>query len=141
MIDKDNFVKYQCASIRSKLLLLGLALTVGLLSGCATTTGASQGDPYERMNRKVFNFNQKLDRWFLRPVAKAYDAILPDVVSKGVSNFFANLDDISTLMNDLLQFKRCPMPGGLVSIPRRVCLVCLMWGLPLGSKNIMKILV
>lgn len=101
-------MKYQQASSKASALMVGLIFSFSLLTGCATTTTVSitnPEDPYENMNRKVFNFNKKLDKWILRPIAKAYDTMLPDVVLKGVSNFFGNVDDVSTLMNDILQFK------------------------------------
>lgn len=64
---------------------------------------ASEEDPYESFNRKVFAFNEFLDRWFLKPVAKGYRYVTPDAVDKGVSNVFDNLGEIRNLLNAGLQ--------------------------------------
>jgi len=62
-------------------------------------------DPLESTNRKIYKFNDALDRAVLKPVAKGYRFVLPDLVEKGVSNFFSNIDDINVIINDLLQGK------------------------------------
>lgn len=62
-------------------------------------------DPWESWNRKVFAFNDTADRWVLKPVAKGYQWVTPDAVETGVSNVFANIFEITTIVNDLLQFK------------------------------------
>jgi len=53
----------------------------------------------------MYNFNDELDKKILQPVARGYEAILPAPVNKGITNFFSNLDDVTVLINDLLQFK------------------------------------
>jgi phospholipid-binding lipoprotein MlaA len=89
--------------IRKKLLWSCLwALSLG---GCATVEGPRDPqDPWEGFNRSMYSFNTKLDK-ALKPVAKGYRAITPDPVETGITNFFANLEEIQTLVNDLLQFK------------------------------------
>lgn len=62
-------------------------------------------DPWESWNRKVFAFNDTADRWVLKPVARGYQWITPDAVETGVSNVFSNIFEITTIFNDLLQFK------------------------------------
>lgn len=62
-------------------------------------------DPWEPMNRKIYAFNDVADQYFLSPVAKSYQWVTPDVVEQGVGNVFANLLEINTILNDLLQFK------------------------------------
>ena len=62
-------------------------------------------DPYENWNRKVFAFNDAIDRWFLRPVAKGYRTVTPDLVDRGITNFFNNLTEIRNFTNSLLQLK------------------------------------
>ncbi len=86
------------------LLLVALSLTVG---GCATTSVNEPDipDPWEKYNRKVFRFNKALDDAILKPVAKGYQAVTPDFVEKGVTNVFANLFDLSSSFNNLLQGK------------------------------------
>ncbi|MBB5320668.1 MlaA family lipoprotein [Marinobacter oulmenensis] len=65
----------------------------------------SAEDPYEGWNRKVFAFNDGVDRWALRPAAKAYRTVTPDLVDRGVTNFFSNLGEVSNFANSLLQGK------------------------------------
>lgn len=62
-------------------------------------------DPYEKFNRHVFAFNMALDKHVFRPIAHGYDVIIPVPIRKGISNFFANLDMLNTIPNDLLQGK------------------------------------
>lgn len=62
-------------------------------------------DPYEKFNRHVFAFNMALDKHVFRPIAHGYDVIMPVPIRKGISNFFANLDMLNTIPNDLLQGK------------------------------------
>jgi len=62
-------------------------------------------DPWEGFNRKVYAFNSTLDRWFLKPVAKGYDFLLPDFVQAGVGNFFSNIGEVGNIGNDILQWK------------------------------------
>ncbi len=66
---------------------------------------ANEKDPWEGFNRGVFKFNDTLDRYVLRPVAKGYDRVLPDPVQDGIGNFFSNLGDLVTVFNGLLQGK------------------------------------
>ncbi|WP_299199775.1 VacJ family lipoprotein [uncultured Amphritea sp.] len=62
-------------------------------------------DPWEGFNRAMFSFNDTLDRYALKPVAQGYQAITPDIIETGVSNFFGNLSDIGSMLNNLLQLK------------------------------------
>ncbi len=62
-------------------------------------------DPWERTNRAIFRFNDTVDRWTLKPLAKGYQAVTPDIVEDGVHNFFRNIGETSNLANNLLQFK------------------------------------
>jgi phospholipid-binding lipoprotein MlaA len=86
-----------------------LALTV---SGCATTpqnpqqaavAGEEFHDPFEDTNRKIFDFNQVVDRHVLVPVAKAYRASLPQPVRNSLRDFLINLQEPLTFANDTLQ--------------------------------------
>ena len=63
-------------------------------------------DPWEGFNEKMFNFNREvLDRYFLKPVATAWDFLLPDLVQKSVQNFFDNLAVVRRVVNNALQGK------------------------------------
>lgn len=89
--------------------MLPLTLTVAaVLSGCAgqsVDTEPQPEDPWEGFNRKVFAFNDVLDRYALRPVASGYHTITPEPVEDSVGHFFANLGEVRTVLNSLLQGK------------------------------------
>ena len=89
------------------LALLALATALG---GCTTIRDARGGpgqrlDPWESWNRKVFNFNDSVDRAVLKPVATAYTNVVPQPVRRGVGNFFANFADAWSAINNILQGK------------------------------------
>ncbi len=62
-------------------------------------------DPLEGYNRAMFSFNESLDQHLLKPVAEGYRDLMPDLVERGVSNFFSNLREPFNIINNLLQFK------------------------------------
>ena len=72
------------------------------LFGCATHQNI---DPLEGMNRSIYGFNETVDNAVLKPVAKGYKTVTPDLAEKGINNFFNNIKDVITVINDLLQFK------------------------------------
>ena len=79
-----------------------------LASGCATVTGAgapTPEDPWESFNRKVYAFNDTVDEAVMKPVAKAYKAVLPQLVRTGISNVLGNIGDLWSAANHLLQGK------------------------------------
>jgi phospholipid-binding lipoprotein MlaA len=81
----------------------GLTLiAAALLAGCAN---APAEDPFEGYNRAMFSFNEKLDAFVAKPVAKAYVAVTPAPVRTWVGNFFGNLNDPWIGFNNLLQGK------------------------------------
>ena len=61
-------------------------------------------DPFEDLNRVAFEFNEKLDENFLKPIAKTYSRF-PPKIKLGVTNFFNNLEDVETSLNQFLQGK------------------------------------
>jgi len=83
------------------------ALATLLLAGCATLPSgkADPRDPWEKLNRSTFAFNDALDKGIGKPAAKAYVKVTPRFLRTGVSNFFNNLDNINTVVNDILQGK------------------------------------
>ena len=97
-MERNHFI----LNVKSILLIFLLAIT-----GCATTSNLSgdfnPDDPYEKSNRKVFEFNNKIDKLFLRPVTDFYDKATPEFAQTSITNFFANLDDIRISINNLLQ--------------------------------------
>jgi len=60
-------------------------------------------DPWESVNRKVFVFNDTLDRWVLKPVAKGYKFVTPNFAQVGVTNFITNIYEFNSFYNSLLQ--------------------------------------
>lgn len=89
-----------------KTILFASAL---LLGGCASTNPQADGegstDPLEGYNRAMFSFNDGVDRAVLKPVATAYQDVTPSFVQTGVSNFFGNIGDVWTMINNFLQGK------------------------------------
>ena len=92
--------KFKSALLR--LGLLGLAL---LMTACASGPAANRRDPLEPFNRGVFQFNDSLDRAVIKPVATAYRDVLPSPIRTGVGNFFNNLQDAWSFVNNALQLK------------------------------------
>lgn len=86
--------------LRNTVLALAAA---GLISGCATGPDRKPGDPFEPMNRAVFNFNDGVDRYVAVPVARGYQKVTPKPLRTAVSNFFSNLGDLTNAANALLQ--------------------------------------
>ena len=84
---------------------LAVFLLAALLAGCATTGERDPKDPWEGFNRKSFAFNEKLDEAVLKPAAKGYVKVVPAFAREGVNNFFDNLEDVGTGLNNFLQGK------------------------------------
>jgi len=76
---------------------------------CSTTpvkeTTVQKDNAFEGFNRSIHAFNESVDSAILKPLAKGYMSVAPEVVEKGVTNFFSNIEDIGVTVNDLLQFK------------------------------------
>ena len=62
-------------------------------------------DPYEKMNRSIYEFNENLDKTLLEPVADSYDFVIPELFQTGVQNFFNNANYPVTIVNQALQGK------------------------------------
>ena len=79
-----------------------------VLVGCASIPAGvepSPQDPWESFNRSVFEFNEGLDAYLLKPVVAGYRFILPEFVREGIYNFFSNYNDIYNVAYNLLQGK------------------------------------
>ena len=81
------------------------ALLLALLQGCATAPGGNPADPFESFNRSVFSFNDKVDMAVIKPVALAYRDVTPTPIRTGVTNFFGNVSDAWSTVNNVLQAK------------------------------------
>ena len=86
-------------------------------AGSVLVRPAKEPDPWIGINRGIWAFNDGLDRIILRPVARGYRAIMPDLVEEGISNFFDNLEVPGTAINQILQGK----PGQMISDAGRFC--------------------
>ncbi len=127
-----RFVFTRTPRIAAGLLLM---LVTVATTGCATTSQAGKDpdtaprvrnpDPFEPMNRGIFGFNQVLDRYALRPVARAYHEYTPHLVQIGVGNFFENLSLPTTILHQFLQGKP---KQGTQDIGRFVLNTTLGWG-------------
>lgn len=91
-----------------------LVLAASLLAGGCATTGTPAptaaaarhpADPFEAFNRKVFAFNDAIDRAVLEPVARAYRDTVPQLVRSGISNVLGNIGDVWSAANQFLQGK------------------------------------
>lgn len=83
-------------------------LFLSALAGCASTPNnetQAKDDSWEGWNRGTQSFNDTLDDNILKPVAKGYNTITPEPVDQGITNFFSNINDIGTTINDFLQLK------------------------------------
>jgi phospholipid-binding lipoprotein MlaA len=82
-----------------------VALAALLPCACATTGANDPRDPWEGLNRATFGFNDAADRAILKPLAEGYTAVVPTFARTGVNNFFDNIADIGTGLNNVLQGK------------------------------------
>lgn len=106
LIQNKNNSEIKGKSMRKQKLITQLTgfILFGMLAGCATSAKDTR-DPMENWNRGVQTFNDNLDDYVMKPVAKGYQWVTPSFVDRGVTNFFSNIDDIGVTINDLLQFK------------------------------------
>ena len=84
---------------------LGAVGAVVALAGCATVQAPSRDDPFEPWNRAMYEVHQVVDGKLIKPAVQAYVDVTPKPVQRGISNFFGNLDDVVSVVNDFLQWK------------------------------------
>lgn len=77
--------------------------------------GTEEYDPWESVNVKIFEFNRQLDRWAIKPVAQAYNFVVPNVFQIGISNIFYHIRLPQRLLNNLFQGK---MRGAGIEVGR-----------------------
>ena len=88
---------------------IALVLSTVLLSSCASAPpGPSDAqddtnDPYENVNRVIFDANMSIDKYFFEPVAEGYRWVLPTPIRTGISNVLRNLRSPVIMANDLLE--------------------------------------
>ena len=88
---------------RLRSALVCAVLGLGVLGGCAST--GDPRDPLEPLNRGIYTFNDGVDTMFIKPAAEVYQGVVPGLVRTGVSNVFANINDVIVALNNLLQGK------------------------------------
>jgi phospholipid-binding lipoprotein MlaA len=91
--------------MQSTIRVSALSLALLALFGCASLPNAKRDprDPFERMNRSIYKFNDAVDKAVARPIAHTYRRVTPQFVQTGISNFTSNLDYSIVIVNDLLQ--------------------------------------
>lgn len=96
------------------LAALGACSTVPPAGGASApaaedaAVGTHKSDPWERLNRRVYGFNEAVDAAVLKPVARGYQAVVPEFLRTGIDNMFGNLGDVWSTVNLLLQAKPKP---------------------------------
>jgi len=85
------------------------AIAALFLGACATTGANDPRDPWEGLNRGIWDFNEAADKAIVKPIAKGYVEYVPSFIRAGVTNFFGNLDDVASGLNCFLQGK--PVAG------------------------------
>jgi phospholipid-binding lipoprotein MlaA len=107
--NSDSIFSNTVIRMTSTRITITCVALVLLISGCAGTPPEAQSerevlsDPFERLNRKIFAFNNTADRYLAKPISSGYKKVVPAPARKGVGNFFNNLDEIKTIVNSLLQ--------------------------------------
>jgi phospholipid-binding lipoprotein MlaA len=85
---------------------LASVLFLSGLCGAAIAAGTGgKADPWQGVNRRIYNFNDTLDRNIIKPVARTYSEYTPKPVKKGITNLFSNANDPFVSVNGLLQGK------------------------------------
>ncbi|KAA6186012.1 VacJ family lipoprotein [Thiohalocapsa marina] len=87
--------------------LVGILSLALIVTGCSTVPKEYRDprDPWQAYNRAMFKFNTDFDNAFIKPAAKGYRAITPEPVDRSITNFFSNLSDLTSAVNNVLQFK------------------------------------
>lgn len=99
------------AYLRRWLVVALIILGMSQISACATVDPEDEDSPYveydplEPLNRKVHGFNNFIDKWALRPIARGYKKVVPSPVRHGITNFFSNMRTPGSALNNFLQGK------------------------------------
>ncbi|MBU9192316.1 MlaA family lipoprotein, partial [Burkholderia gladioli] len=89
---------------------------VAAMSGCATVQTPTKGDPFEGFNRTMYKFNDTVDTYALKPVAKGYQWAVPQPVRDSVTNFFSNIGDVYIAANNLVQLRIADGVGDIMRV-------------------------
>lgn len=85
--------------------LAQLCVCAGVAMVPFAANAATEDDPWEGVNRVVFKFNDTLDTYALKPLAKGYQYVTPQFLEDGIHNMYRNIGDVRNLANDILQVK------------------------------------
>lgn len=99
------FNRLQKDGARVALWCVYIVLLIASSSVFAANEPEKPIDPWEGFNRSMFTFNETLDTYVAKPVAQGYQAITPQFIDTGISNFFSNLEDVLIIVNDVFQLK------------------------------------
>ncbi|KVN37469.1 ABC transporter [Burkholderia pyrrocinia] len=102
-------------TIRIRHAALAVAAAAAL-SGCATVQTPTKGDPLEGFNRTMYKFNDTVDTYALKPVAKGYQYVVPQPVRDSVTNFFSNIGDVYIAANNLVQLRIANGVGDIMRV-------------------------
>ncbi|QTD91670.1 MlaA family lipoprotein [Burkholderia anthina] len=102
-------------TIRIRHAALAVA-AVAALSGCATVQTPTKGDPLEGFNRTMYKFNDTVDTYALKPVAKGYQYVVPQPVRESVTNFFSNIGDVYIAANNIVQLRIADGVGDIMRV-------------------------
>jgi phospholipid-binding lipoprotein MlaA len=100
-----QLVREEDAPSAAALLLAQRTQTDTALSAAPGDGVDEEYDPWEPFNERMFEFNRRLDRYILKPVAKAYNVVMPDRVQVMISNGFDNISFVPRMMNSIFQGK------------------------------------
>lgn len=92
-----NLAFVKCIRLLMLLLITGYSLNAA--------SNELEEDPWQGFNRSVFTFNETLDEYIAKPVAQGYQAVTPQFIDTGITNFFSNLEDVLIIVNDVFQLK------------------------------------
>ena len=115
LVDYPAFVSMETGvKTAIKTLVLTSMMAVPATALASGKDKAVNPDPWESFNRKVFVFNDTVDHYFMKPVAKGYEYVTPQFVENGVHHMFSNLGEVGNFLNSLLQakFKNTAVTGG-----------------------------
>jgi phospholipid-binding lipoprotein MlaA len=62
-------------------------------------------DPWEAFNERMFTFNYRVDKYVMKPIAKAYNFVMPNELQKMVDRGFSNINFVPRFVNSMLQGK------------------------------------
>lgn len=104
------------ASIIERSIRVSVLILCVTLAGCATISdrgNRESDDPFEKLNRAVFDTNTALDDRFIKPIAETYREVVPQFVRDRFRSVIDNLAEPRIFVNDLLQGR--PEAAGITS--------------------------